>query len=471
MRPEFQDIVDEVSRLLDAPAVLEERTFVLIAFCAHDREIDAVRRQTILTRHSTAEVRERFERYGIRTAEGPVRIPADPRHRMLARLCLPVRRQGVTYGYLWLLDDGREIAADRLPRAMALASRAGALMATELRTREDLGYRLRDLISVSAEVREEAAVEISDLGHIPRGTPVVAAVLRFHRPGRAAERPSDRGGAGRGGHKRSRAAARGAVAAGASTADGLSGTGGPSGAGSRTLTGAALPAAPAFAAGADRAVHDAEDQDVLAANLWRLPSNVLAHLGVDHTVLLIPLEDVDDIAPARALVHRAWELDSGGGRARRSRPLLAGLGSPRPDLGQARGSWQEARLATRIGESLPSLGPVLEWGRLGVYRLLARIPEGELRDSTLDPAVRRLFDRADPELIRTVEVYLDEAGNAQRSAGELAVHRQTLYYRLRRVEEISGLSLSSGDDRLVLHVGLKMGHLFGLVPGPPASTG
>ena len=54
--------------------------------------------------------------------------------------------------------------------------------------------------------------------------------------------------------------------------------------------------------------------------------------------------------------------------------VIAGLGSSRPDLGQARASWQEARLATRIGESLPRLGPVLEWGRLGVYRLLARIP-------------------------------------------------------------------------------------------------
>lgn len=432
MRPEFQDIVDEVSRILDAPAVLEERTFVLIAFCAHDREIDAVRRQTILQRQATAQVRERFERYGIRTATGPVRIPADPRHRMLARLCLPVRWHGVTYGYLWLLDDGREIEADRLPRAMALASRAGALMATELRAREDLGYRLRDLISVSAEVREEAAAEISDLGHIARGTPVVAAVMRFHRPGR----PS--GNAVLGAAPGSR-----------------SGPGSGPGPGSR-----------------HDSDHDEEEQDILAANLWRLPSNVLAHLGSDHTVLLIPLENAHGLTPARALVQRAWDLDSagGGGRGRggRGRPaLLAGLGSPRPDLGQARGSWQEARLATRIGESLPRLGPVLEWGGLGVYRLLARIPEGELRDSTLDPSVRHLFDHGDLELIRTVEVYLDEAGNAQRSAAELAVHRQTLYYRLHKVEEITGLQLSSGDDRLVLHVGLKMGHLFGMIPEYP----
>jgi hypothetical protein len=409
MRPEFQDIVDEVSRLLGAPAILEERSLALIAFCAHDREIDSVRERSILQRQSTPEIRERFESFGISTATGPVRIPADPRSRVMARLCLPVRWQGVTYGYLWLLDDGREIGEDRLPRAMSLAARAGALMATELRSREDLGYKLRDLISVSSDIREQAAMEISDLGYVPRGVPVAAAVLRY----RAVEREPW-----------------------GSRPDGD----GP---------------------------QEPHSREALATNLWRLPSNVLAHLGPDHTVLLVPLDDPDDLSPARAVVRRVWELDAEAPGPRGGRPrsvLLAGLGDPRPDLGQAHASWQEARLATRIGEFLPNLEPVVEWGRLGVYRLLARIPQNELRDSTLDPAVRRLFDCGDPELIRTVEVYLDEAGNAQRSAAELAVHRQTLYYRLHKVEQITGLSLSAGEDRLVLHLGLKMGHLFGLLP-------
>ena len=61
MRPELQDIVDEVSRLLGRPAILEDRHFNLVAFCSHGGEIDEVRQHSILQRGSTAAVREWFE--------------------------------------------------------------------------------------------------------------------------------------------------------------------------------------------------------------------------------------------------------------------------------------------------------------------------------------------------------------------------------------------------------------------------
>ena len=47
-----------------------------------------------------------------------------------------------------------------------------------------------------------------------------------------------------------------------------------------------------------------------------------------------------------------------------------------------------------------------------------------------------------------VETFLDCAGEVQRAARELRVHRTTLYYRLGRAEQISGLNLRDGRDRL-----------------------
>ena len=60
-----------------------------------------------------------------------------------------------------------------------------------------------------------------------------------------------------------------------------------------------------------------------------------------------------------------------------------------------------------------------------------------------------------PELARTAEVFLDHAGQAGRTAAELGIHRQTLYYRLSRVEQLTGLRLTDGEDRLLLHMALK----------------
>lgn len=80
-------------------------------------------------------------------------------------------------------------------------------------------------------------------------------------------------------------------------------------------------------------------------------------------------------------------------------------------------------------------------------------------ESAQDPAAGPLLSPAHHELARTAEVYLDCAGQAGRTASELGIHRQTLYYRLNRVEQLTGLDLDDGEDRLLLHMALKRARL------------
>lgn len=80
-------------------------------------------------------------------------------------------------------------------------------------------------------------------------------------------------------------------------------------------------------------------------------------------------------------------------------------------------------------------------------------------DRPQDPAVRELLDRSHAELARTAEVFLDHSGQAGRTAAALGIHRQTLYYRLSRVEQLTGLDLGEGEDRLLLHMALKAARL------------
>src|SRR3954466_2145994 len=146
MRDDLQELVDEVSRLLGAPATLEDAEFTLLAFCAHDDAaasgMDAVRTRSILTRGSPPaarpaaappEPRRWFEEFGIARAEGPLRTPADADAGIRTRLVIPVRHAGRTHGYFWLLDEGRTDPADAddpaLAAAVELAGEAGRLLA------------------------------------------------------------------------------------------------------------------------------------------------------------------------------------------------------------------------------------------------------------------------------------------------------------------------------------------------------
>ncbi|NEB27553.1 PucR family transcriptional regulator, partial [Streptomyces sp. SID14446] len=129
----------------------------------------------------------------------------------------------------------------------------------------------------------------------------------------------------------------------------------------------------------------------------------------------------------------------------------AGVSGARVGLGELGGAWQEAASAARAALAEPRLGPVAEWGAIGPYRLLTALPP----ESAHDPVVQALLAPAHRELARTAEVFLDLAGQAGRTAAELGIHRQTLYYRLSRVEQLTGLDLDDGEDRLLLHMALK----------------
>lgn len=200
-----------------------------------------------------------------------------------------------------------------------------------------------------------------------------------------------------------------------------------------------------------------------------------------HTVVCVapwPSADPDDAPSARTVPHATalctvpWGTDTQSlavlvrlrapevrtpGLAAAQRLLgegtarAAGLGEPRTGLTDLAASWHEASAAARAALAEPGLGPIAEWSRIGPYRMLTSLPP----DTAQDPAVRPLLSPAHRELARTAEIYLDRAGQAGRTAAELGIHRQTLYYRLSRVEKLTGLDLDDGEDRLLLHMALK----------------
>jgi sugar diacid utilization regulator len=149
--------------------------------------------------------------------------------------------------------------------------------------------------------------------------------------------------------------------------------------------------------------------------------------------------------------------------------VAAGIGDP-ATLADARGSYRQAKQAARVAAMIGRAGPVARWQDLGAYRTLAHLPTGAEAAASLDPRLATLLDQADGSVIRTLETYLDLAGDAKASAARLSLHRGTLYYRLRKAERIAGVDLRSGCDRLALHLGFKLARLIGLYPKQARGT-
>jgi hypothetical protein len=141
-----------------------------------------------------------------------------------------------------------------------------------------------------------------------------------------------------------------------------------------------------------------------------------------------------------------------------------------PGLVDAHLALDEAELVCDIIAAVPSLGPTAVWGELGSWGLLGSL----LLRGTCPPShsgVARLLNHPSAgDLFETIEAFLDAAGDATEVARTLHMHRATLYRRLRRAEEITGLSLSRGEDRLLLHVALRIWRFDGASTATTVAT-
>lgn len=145
-----------------------------------------------------------------------------------------------------------------------------------------------------------------------------------------------------------------------------------------------------------------------------------------------------------------------------------GVSSPAADLDRLPGAARQAALALSVAEPRAAC----LWPESGPYAVLAQLTAPAWPELMIPPGVTALLsDPSAAVLVPTLETFLDCAGDVQRTARELCVHRTTLYYRLGRAEQISGLSLRNGRDRLLLHLVLGLRRLHTTAARSPTDVG
>ncbi|MFI0512751.1 PucR family transcriptional regulator [Streptomyces sp. WSLK1-5] len=481
--------------------------------------LDPVRTRSILTRRSTAAVRAWFEGFGITRASAPVRIPPTPEAGVYrGRICLPVRHRGVVLGYVWLLDSDPGPTDRQLEAAMRVTARIGALLADEAQHGADLSRELRAVLTAERGWQADMAVaalrtalgargdgpyavvcvapwpsadpddapsartvpHATALCTVPWGTSTqsLAALVRLRATdtltpatsaaGRLLERARDvEGGGGgadgfsTGGFSTGGFSTGGSSTGGSSTS--MSGTGPRGGARSGGELGAGGSSTGKSTTTTGTGKSATGTGRTSGSDTGRAPSaeNQGSGPGYSRSSSVRPEGTPGDSRSSAdrpgSGSDRSAHGTPGAARDPAAAPLTvaAGIAAPRPSLAELAAAWQEASAAARAALAEPGFGPVAEWSRIGPYRLLTALPP----EAAHDPAVRPLLSPAHRELARTAEVYLDCAGQAGRTAAELGIHRQTLYYRLSRVEQLTGLDLDDGEDRLLLHMALKAARL------------
>ncbi len=195
--------------------------------------------------------------------------------------------------------------------------------------------------------------------------------------------------------------------------------------------------------------------------------------GTLSAEVLVLVPGGDEALAARAADAVLHEMEAGlpGYTFALGRSRVAGEPSELPRAAS------EALLAANVAEGSAD-GAALAFEQTGAYRLLLSAMSenpSELQRfyaETIEPLVA-YDEQYETDLVRTLETFLEADGNVAGTAQRLFTHRHTIYYRLERVRELSGLDVSSSDGREKLSLGLKSMRVLGIASaaGPATEAG
>ncbi|UCC52023.1 MAG: helix-turn-helix domain-containing protein [Anaerolineaceae bacterium] len=181
--------------------------------------------------------------------------------------------------------------------------------------------------------------------------------------------------------------------------------------------------------------------------------------GGRHLCVFQALKDPDSLETAHELGRRLLEQLEVEFPDKR---LIGGISGPAETLADWPRVYREAIQAMDVGERLQLGNQIVEFNSLGVYQLLCEL-EGipavqRFATQVIGPLIKYDSDHRG-SLVQTLEAYFNHHGNISRTAESLFVHRNTLLYRMERIQELTGQDLNNADMRLALHLSLKLWQL------------
>lgn len=135
---------------------------------------------------------------------------------------------------------------------------------------------------------------------------------------------------------------------------------------------------------------------------------------------------------------------------------VAGIGKPYAGPEGIATTLQEAREACLFAGTGRRRGRVEHVDELGVRRVLADWYHADAFRSYARTLLAPLLDSGEGQLLDTLRTYLELESSASSAAAALHVHRNTVAYRIARVEQILSMSLARPDERLVLQLACRV---------------
>ncbi|MBQ8592207.1 MAG: helix-turn-helix domain-containing protein [Lachnospiraceae bacterium] len=119
-------------------------------------------------------------------------------------------------------------------------------------------------------------------------------------------------------------------------------------------------------------------------------------------------------------------------------------------------SYKEAKMALDVGKIFYIEKSVIGYEKLGIGRLIYQLPVNLCRMFMSEIFGENLPDKLDEETQITIHKFFENSLNVSETARQLYIHRNTLVYRIEKLEKETGLDIRNFDDALTFKIALMV---------------
>ena len=173
-----------------------------------------------------------------------------------------------------------------------------------------------------------------------------------------------------------------------------------------------------------------------------------------HTVALVKsmtqVENMDELSQLGEAVEQTLMSETAA-------RVTVAIGEPKPSFTRINESYQEARRAIEVGYTFKPDAHVYSYGRLTLERFLMETPRDvgqRYHHLMFNRKTSRLFNE---EMLHTIEMFFAKDLNLSDTARQLYIHRNTLVYRLDKVQRQTGLDLRHFEDAIAFRMLFLLG--------------
>ena len=136
--------------------------------------------------------------------------------------------------------------------------------------------------------------------------------------------------------------------------------------------------------------------------------------------------------------------------------VYVAIGTVVNDLKNVSASYKEAKMALEVGKIFEENKKIVNYEQLGIGRLIYQLP-APLCKMFINEVLHGLsMDQFVEETLTTVNKFFENNLNVSETSRQLYIHRNTLVYRLDKLQKMTGLDLRNFDDAIIFKIMLMV---------------